>query len=430
MAGNSIDDRYLLYFNSDTIFLNVKQANTWTRKIAYVGNNIILATITLFSDTIWICWKESAYIKARYSPDKGNNWDTVYNVSPAGNVAAPSIYAASNGKVHFVWHNDSVTDSTVSHTVYSNGAFLPAINTLSTPGLKSSWASVAAIGDTVLCTWKEKPNGVSKVYFARSFDGGLTWTSSAFTNGANTAKDPSITYAYDANTSTHYVYLTYDGNNKIYFQRSTDFGTIWTGPTVISNSAKNSQFAKVECNNSGFVGVSWEHREGVNLFDNTQKDVGFAYSTDWGNTGSFSSDSLAYLNNPFGAPLASINKIDENNFYIVCVSDNTTSNRHEIYERRIEVGDLSSQISIFTKPSENIFTYPNPAGDYIIIDNTDYFKNATTIIISDITGKEVVRTQVNDNAMNVNISGLNNGVYFVRVLNSSAKSQKIIVHKD
>ena len=45
MAGNTIGDRYLVYFNTDTIFLNVKQSGTWMRKTAHTGSNIKSATL-------------------------------------------------------------------------------------------------------------------------------------------------------------------------------------------------------------------------------------------------------------------------------------------------------------------------------------------------------------------------------------------------
>jgi hypothetical protein len=91
MAGNSISDRYIVYYNVDTIFLNVNQSGIWNRKVAYTGNNIQSATLCFYKDTIWLCWKEgftSGQIKARYTSDKGNSWSVVLPVSPIGKVLA------------------------------------------------------------------------------------------------------------------------------------------------------------------------------------------------------------------------------------------------------------------------------------------------------------------------------------------------------
>lgn len=429
MAGNTVDDRYLLYFNSDTIFLNVRQSAIRTRKIAYTGSNILLASLTLNRDTIWICWKESAYIKTRYSSDKGDTWSNVLNVSAAGNVSAPSMFASSNGKIHFVWFNESTNDTTVVHNVYFNGSFLTSPNTLSTTGVKASWPSVTAIGDTVLCAWKETQS-VAKIYFARSFNGGQagSWTPSAFTNGATTGKDPSLSYAYDANTTTHYVYLVYDGTQKIYLQRSTDFGGTWTSADVISNTAKKSQFAKVESNNSGFVGVSWEHRTVVSLFDDTKKDVGFAYSTNWANSGSFGNDSLAYTYAPFGSPLAIFNKIDENNFYLVWLSNDTILNRQFIYERRIEY-TTPTEIRELEDQQSSIRIYPNPTKDFITIENKDQSRSNLQIKILDVFGKEIFEKLMTQNIEMINVSFLPSGMYLIKAINTDIETHTLIIYK-
>lgn len=430
MAGNSIGDRYLIYFNADSIFLNAKQSGTWTRKTAYTGSNIKLATLALNKDTIWICWKESAYIKARYSVNKGNTWSNVLNVSAAGNVSAPSMYASSNGKIHFVWHNESATDSTVSHNVYFNGAFLPSPNTLSSYGFKASWPSVTAIGDTVLCSWKET-HGVAKIYFACSFNGGQagSWSPSDFTDGPNTAKDPNLSYAFDENTNTHYVYLVYDGNQNIYLQRSTDFGSNWTPSAIISNTAKNSQFAKVESNNSGFVGVSWEHRTVVSLFDDTKKDVGFVYSTNWANTGSFGADSLAYTHNPFGSTLTSLNKIDSANFYLVWLSNDTVLNRNIIYERHIGFS-ATSGINDATENQSDILIYPTATAGSIIIKNKNPLINIGWIKIYDVLGKEVAEKTIAGSIETIDVSFLQNGVYFIKTMINTTQTHKIIVQNE
>lgn len=117
MAGNSISDRYLIYYNPDTIFVNVYQSGNWTRNIVSTGSSIKSATLSFYKDTIWVCWKDGAFIKASYStlPNIGTSWTGIPNVSPAGNVAAPSIYASANGKIHFVWSTESSTDSTIFH---------------------------------------------------------------------------------------------------------------------------------------------------------------------------------------------------------------------------------------------------------------------------------------------------------------------------
>jgi Secretion system C-terminal sorting domain len=45
MDGNNNTDRYIVYYNPDSIFLNVNQSKSWTRKTVYTGSNISSATL-------------------------------------------------------------------------------------------------------------------------------------------------------------------------------------------------------------------------------------------------------------------------------------------------------------------------------------------------------------------------------------------------
>lgn len=435
MAGNNVSDRYIIYYNADTIFLNVNQSGIWTRKTAYTGNNIQSATLSFYKDTIWICWKEgfiAAQIKARYTPDKGNSWSSVFPVSPVGKVAAPSIYAASNGKIHFVWSTESSTDTTVYHNVYSNGTFLPSPTALSNPTGQGLWPSVIAIGDTVLCAWKEGPLP-TKVWFRSSFTGGQTWnTLSSFptTNLLPVFKDPNLAYAYDSTTNTHYIYLAYDGQNLIYLQRSNDFGNTWSTPDTISSLNKWSQFAHLECNNNGFVGISYESRPiGSSLFDDTKKDVGFTYSTNWGNSGSFSVDTLAYTHNGFGSAYPAFNKIDENNFYLAWLTKDTVNNEMNVFERLIHFSNPTGINTYEQNINPQIHIFPNPFNTQTIFQTETPFHNAT-LTVYNCFGQTVAQIKnINGQTIVFNRDNLSSGLYFIRLTQDSEviATKKVVI---
>lgn len=419
MAGNNVNDRYIIYYNSDTIFLNVNQSGSWTRKTAYTGNNIESATFSFYKDTIWLCWKEgviSAQIKARYTADKGNSWSSILPVSPIGKVAAPSIYAASNGKIHFVWSTESSTDTTVYHNVYNNGAFLPLPNPLSNLTGQGQWPSVIAVGDTVLCAWKEGPLP-TKVWFRSSFDGGQSWNPlppTPTTTLLSISKDPNLAYAYDSITNTQYVYLAYDGQNLIYLQRSTDFGNNWSMPDTVSNLNKWSQFAHLECNNQGFVGISYEQRPiGSSLFDDTKKDVGFTYSINW--SSSFSIDTLAYTHNGFGSAYPAFNKIDENNFYLAWLTKDTINDKMNVLERLIHFSNTTGINTYEQNKNPQIHIFPNPFSTQTVLQTHNQLNNAilhlyngfgqTVTEIKNIYGQTVILSRDN----------LPCGLYFVHL---------------
>lgn len=419
MAGNNINDRYIIYYNTDTIFLKVNQSGSWIRKTAYIGNNIQSATMSFYNDTIWISWKEgvvSAQIKARFSADKGNSWSPVIPVSPVGKVSAPSIDAASNGKIHFVWSAESSTDTTVYHNVYNNGSFLPLPSPLSNPAGQGQWPSVIAVGDTVLCAWKEGPLP-TKVWFRSSFDGGQSWNSlspTPTTTMLSISKDPNLAYAYDSITYTHYVYLAYDGQNLIYLQRSSDFGNNWTMPDTISNLNKWSQFAHLECNNKGFIGISYEQRPiGSLIFDDTKKDVGFTYSINWGNSGSFSIDTLAYTHNGFGSAYPEFNKINENIFYLAWLTKDTINNKMNILERLIHLDNTTGINTYKQNKNSQIQILPNPFSAQTVLHSPNQLNNATLYLYNSV-GQIVAKfNNINGQKVILSRNNLINGLYFM-----------------
>jgi hypothetical protein len=407
MAGDSVTDRYLVYYNSDTIFLNVNQSGNWTRKTVIISSNVESATMTLHNDTIWVCWKGGAFIRASYSTNLGNSWTAIPPVSPGGNVAAPSIFASSNGKIHFVWSTKTPTDTIVYHRVFFNGSFLTNPYPLSNPTGKGLWPSVIAVGDTVLCSWKEEPLP-TKVWFASSYDGGNTWTSPDTTSSnLPIAKDPNLAYAFDNSTSTHYLYLAYDSQDKIYLQRSTNFGITWSSPQIVSDPNKLSQFAHLECNNSGFVGISYEHRTG-SLFDDTQKDVGFVYSTSWAESGSFGTDTLAYTHNPFGSVYPAFNKIDENNFYLVWLTKDTVANKMKVFERRVYFNNTTGINYYGQSINSNINIFPNPALENVRV-KFSIEQKLQSIKIYSVTGELLQEHFITE----FSVANLPCGIYFV-----------------
>lgn len=417
MAGNSTSDRYIVYYNSDTIFLNVFQSGNWLKKVAHTGSNISSATLTLYKDSVWICWKQGAFIKTRFSPDAGNTWSDTLNVSPAGNVVSPSIFASDNGKIHFVWSTESSADTIVYHQVYNRGLFLYSPNSLSNLTGQGQAASVIALGDTVLSAWKEGPLP-SRVWFRSSFNGGQTWnvlSSTPTTTLLSLSKDPNLAYAYDSVTNTHYVYLAFDGQNKIYLQRSNDFGNSWSIPDTISNFNKWSQFAHIDCNNKGFVGISYEQRPiGSSLFDDTKKDVGFTYSTDWGNTGSFITDTLAYTHNHFGSIYPSFNKIDNNNFYLAWVTNDVLNNKINVLERRVHFSSITG-IHTEEQNRKSINIFPNLFSGQTLLQTDQSLENATLTVYN--TFGQMINEMKNINGKKIALScdNLTSGLYFIQL---------------
>jgi hypothetical protein len=80
------------------------------------------------------------------------------------------------------------------------------------------------------------------------------------------------------------------------------------------------------------------------------------------------------------------------------------------YEYTITTGINSASNSI-----SDVIVYPNPADDYIALENTDF---SSQIELFDVSGIKVLTQFINGSNEKINISSLQSGIYFLNVLNN------------
>jgi len=75
--------------------------------------------------------------------------------------------------------------------------------------------------------------------------------------------------------------------------------------------------------------------------------------------------------------------------------------------------------------------YPNPANNNLTLDFTSENSNKSILSITNIIGEKIKESQINTvagiNTFNLNLEGINNGVYFINLINNSSKSTKKLV---
>lgn len=76
------------------------------------------------------------------------------------------------------------------------------------------------------------------------------------------------------------------------------------------------------------------------------------------------------------------------------------------------------------KSKTQVKIYPNPASNILVIEQLFTSGN---IIIRDVLGKELISTNITNNREIIDVSSLNNGIYFVNINN--VEIQKIVIHK-
>lgn len=88
-----------------------------------------------------------------------------------------------------------------------------------------------------------------------------------------------------------------------------------------------------------------------------------------------------------------------------------------------------STIGINEMAASTIKVFPNPASEKLFIDNSA-FDSPLTVTVFDNLGKVIINTKISQQLEAIDISQLNNGVYFITLRNNRVnQTQKIIVNK-
>ncbi len=133
----------------------------------------------------------------------------------------------------------------------------PAISALA----QSNARSISVKGDTLHVVWFDTRDGNAEIYYKRSVDQGLNWTTDTrITNDPANSTDPSIVVE---GSSVYIVWAdTRDGNNEIYLIRSTDGGLNWGQAARVTNTSGTS-LSPTLCASSNILHLVWNEGNSV-----------------------------------------------------------------------------------------------------------------------------------------------------------------------
>lgn len=237
------------------------------------------------------------------SPDKKVSSDD--NQSPQKN---PSLAVTSSGGLYVAWKDqreDGQNNIYFASSIDGGASWTePNVRINTDPDTGNQREPALAVDSTgaVYAVWQDTRNGTGDgdIYFAKSTNGGTTWTHPNVRVSTDTTnvsqEDPTI--AVDSND---HIYVAWEdermGNWDIFFAKSEDGGSTWTEPNVIvSNDTTNSvqRNPTIAVSSTSTIYVIWEdwrndadgHKiipgggtDGVN-----NADIYLAKSTDGGNT--------------------------------------------------------------------------------------------------------------------------------------------------
>ena len=206
--------------------------------------------------------------------------------NPAGSQTSYNnawCIAANGNVVHIVWMDDrdGYPNSEIYYKRSTDGGVTWGADTrLTNNGFASMYPSIAISGSNVHVVWQDYRAINEEIYYKHSTDGGITWgADTRLTSNTDWSQYPSIAVS---GTLINVVWEdNRDGNDEIYYKRSTDGGIIWGADTRLTNATSYSWSPSIAVFGS-FIHVVWsDNRDGdYEIYYKLSTDGGLIWGTD------------------------------------------------------------------------------------------------------------------------------------------------------
>jgi hypothetical protein len=278
--------------------------------------------------------------------------------------------------------------------------------------LNNAWC-IAANGNVVHTVWYDNRDGNPEIYYKCSTDGGVTW--GADTRLTNNTAESRYPYIAVSGSIVHTVwYDNRDGNDEIYYKRSTDGGVTWGADTRLTNNTAYSNVPSIAVSGSIVHTVWQDNRDGnYEIYYKRSTDGGVSWETD-----------TRLTNNTAGSWYPSI-AVSGSIVHTVWSDDRDGND--EIYYKRNPTGNVGIQNISTEIPSAFSLeqNYPNPFNPttkirFAIPSNVKGQTSNVKITIYDALGREIT-SLVNEQLVpgtyeaDWNASNYPSGVYFYKL---------------
>jgi hypothetical protein len=209
---------------------------------------------------VWSDWTPSnPEIFWKMSTDGGVSWSGSKRLtSNSAEASNPEIAVDSNNNTHVFWQDGALglfeiyykksTDGGVTWSGVKRLTWNPGGSYHPTIGLDSS--------DTIHMVWQDGTPGNAEIYHKSSTDEGVSWSvAKRLTWTANGSFSPAI--AVDSSNRIHVVLFdSTPGNDEIYYKRSTDGGVSWSSNRLTWNSG-HSEFPSIAADSNDHLHLTW-----------------------------------------------------------------------------------------------------------------------------------------------------------------------------
>ena len=209
---------------------------------------------------------------AQWQPDVRLTNDSASSYTSLNNAWC---IAANGNVVHTVWYDNRDGNPEIYYKCSTDGGVTWGADTrLTNNTAESRYPYIAVSGSIVHTVWYDNRDGNDEIYYKRSTDGGVTWgADTRLTNNTAYSNVPSIAVS---GSIVHTVWQDNRGGNwEIYYKRSTDGGVTWGADTRLTNYAADSNFPSIAVSGS-IVHTVWQD----NRYGNTE--IYYKRSTDGG----------------------------------------------------------------------------------------------------------------------------------------------------
>jgi hypothetical protein len=387
-------------------------------------------SVGVSGSVVHVAWQDGRHgglvIYYKHSTDNGVTWgaDTQLTFDTA-RAYNPSL-AVSGSVVHVVWHDKRNGVPEIYYKRSTNaGVTWGADTRLTNNPAFSEFASVAVSGSNVCVVWHDDRDNNFEIYCKRSTDAGTTWgTDTRLSNNTNISKTPCV------GISGSVVNVVWndkrDGNEEIYFRRSTNAGTNWGAETRLTNDTNYSIYPSITMSAS-LTHIIWKDKR------NGSAEIYYKRSTDAGIT--------------WEADTRVTNNTSNEDFVSFAVSGSMvhvlwSDYRHgatEKYYKRNPMGNVISGIQHISADIPTSYSleqnYPNPFNPITNIKFSILNSEQVKLFVYDAMGREV-QTLVNESLKpgtyeaSFDGSQLTSGVYFYKLMTDGfVETRKMILIK-
>jgi hypothetical protein len=370
---------------------SLDNGTTWSTDTRLTNNTLNSETpsISVLGVRVSVVWNDyrdgNWEIYYKHSTDNGSNWISDTRLTNNSSVSLNPCLAVYGANSHVVWYDKRDGNEEIYYKRSTDyGVTWGADVRLTNNSSLSYYPSVAVFSSNVHVVWHDNRDGNEEIYYKRSTDGGVTWNADI-----RLTSDPSLSEHPSVAVSGSVVHIVWDdardGNWEIYYKRSTNGGLTWSPDTRLTNNSHSSVGGSVSLSGSA-VHVVW-----VDVRDGND-EIYYKQSTDTGLT--WGSDTRL-TSNPESSDGPSVS-VSGTAVHVLWY-DHRDGN-YEIYYKRNPTGNPVGITNFNSKIPEGFFlsqNYPNPFNPVTNI-KFDLPKSGNVILkVYNAEGREVT-TLVNE----------------------------------